>query len=297
MKKFYPTIAALLLGSALTTSAATLQNAPDTNTPAEATSGNPDVTSESFKTLKIIHPWTGKRVAYFGDSIIDPKNKAASTKYWGWLQQWLDITPYVYGVSGRQWNDIPRQAEALKAEHGNDFDAILIFIGTNDYNAGVPLGQWYTEKDEEVMAGIHEAKHMVTRKHRYMLMNDSTVCGRINTALDKVKRMFPTKQIVILTPIHRAQFNGHEKNWQPREDYRNKCGEHFLSYVNAVKEAGQLWSVPVIDLSELCGLFPLMDEYAQYFNDKDWDRLHPNDAGHKRMALTLLYQLLALPVF
>ena len=47
------------------------------------------------------HPWQGKKVAYFGDSITDPRNKAAKNKYWAWLQQWLQITPYVYGVSGR----------------------------------------------------------------------------------------------------------------------------------------------------------------------------------------------------
>ena len=62
------------------------------------------------------HPWKGKRVAYFGDSITDPRNKASVTKYWGFLHNWLGITPYVYGVSGRQWNDIPRQADLLKKE-------------------------------------------------------------------------------------------------------------------------------------------------------------------------------------
>lgn len=88
------------------------------------------------------HPWQGKRVAYFGDSITDPRNKASKKKYWGFLEDWLGITPYVYAVSGRQWNDIPRQAGQLHTEHGDSVDAILIFIGTNDYNAGVPIGEW-----------------------------------------------------------------------------------------------------------------------------------------------------------
>ena len=35
------------------------------------------------------HPWKGKKVAYFGDSITDPKNKASKNKYWTYLQQWL----------------------------------------------------------------------------------------------------------------------------------------------------------------------------------------------------------------
>ena len=105
---------------------------------------------------QIFHPWQGKRVAYFGDSIADPRNSGSKKKYWGFLNDWLQIEPYVYGVSGREWNDIPHQADLLHAEHGDSVDAIIIFMGTNDYNNGVPIGQWYTERKEQVMAGIHE---------------------------------------------------------------------------------------------------------------------------------------------
>ncbi len=243
------------------------------------------------------HPWKGKRVAYFGDSITDPRNSGSKKKYWGFLQDWLGITPYVYGVSGRMWNDVPRQAQKLQEEHGDSVDAILIFMGTNDYNTGIPIGEWFTERPEQVMAGIHETKHLVDRRHRYPVMCDSTYRGRINKAMDYVKRMYPRKQIVLLTPIHRAEFYANEKNWQPREDYTNLCGEYLDAYVESVKEAGNLWAVPVIDLNALCGLYPLMDEMAQYFKNAENDRLHPNDEGHRRMALTLMGQLMALPVF
>lgn len=243
------------------------------------------------------HPWKGKRVAYFGDSITDPNNDGSKKKYWGFLKDWLGITPYVYGVSGRQWNDIPRQARKLKEEHGDSVDAILIFIGTNDYNAGVPIGEWFTERPEKVMAGIHEPKHLVDRRHRYPVMSDSTYRGRINKALDCVKRMYPRKQIVLLTPIHRAEFYANDNNWQPREDYTNQCGEYIDAYVQSVKEAGNLWAVPVIDMNALCGLYPLMDEMAPYFKNAENDRLHPNDEGHVRMAQTLMQQLQMLPVF
>ena len=245
----------------------------------------------------IHHPWEGKRVAYFGDSITDPNNNGSTLKYWNYLQEWLQITPCVYGKSGRQWNDIPRQADQLKAEHGDSIDAIMIFIGTNDYNAGVPVGEWFTEREEQVVAGIHEPKHMVDRKHRYPVMSDSTYRGCINKALDYVKRLYPQKQIVLLTPIHRAEFYASDSNWQPREDYTNKCGEYIDAYVQSVKEAGNLWALPVIDLNALSGLYPLMDEEAQFFHNPQNDRLHPNNEGQRRLALTLMYQLLALPVF
>ena len=242
-----------------------------------------------------IHPWMQKRVAYFGDSITDPRNSGSKKKYWHFLQEWLGIEPYVYAVSGRQWNDIPRQADKLKSEHGTDFDAILIFIGTNDYNNGVKIGEWYEERDEQVMYGHGQPKKLTDRKRRYMKMDKDTYRGRINIAIDKVKRMFPDKQIVLLTPIHRAGFYANDKNWQCTEDYTNQCGIYLDEYIDAVKEAGNIWAVPVIDLNAVSGLYPMMDEHAQYFKSAESDRLHPNDKGHERLARTLMYQLLALP--
>lgn len=245
----------------------------------------------------ITHPWQGKRVAYFGDSITDPSNKAADRKYWLCLSEWLNLTTYVYGKSGRQWDDIPRQAEKLQKEHGDSVDAIMIFIGTNDYNNGTPLGEWYTEKEEMVMYGHGKPKAETLRKRQYLCMDANTFRGRINIAMDKVKRMYPTKQIVVLTPIHRQNFFRSDTNWQCSEDYTNQCGEYLQAYVDATKEIANLWAVPVIDLNSLCGLYPMLDEYAQYFNDADTDRLHPNNKGHERMAKTLYYQLIGIPVY
>ena len=153
------------------------------------------------------HPWQGKRVAYFGDSITDPNNKAAKKKYWGLLADWLQIEPYVYGVSGRQWNDIPRQTAQLLREHGQQVDAIIVFMGTNDYNNGVPLGRWWDERQAQVEYGHGQPKQLVTRRQRTPSMDASTYRGRINIAMDSLKRTYPTKQIVLLTPIHRADFH------------------------------------------------------------------------------------------
>lgn len=243
------------------------------------------------------HPWAGKKVAYFGDSITDPRNKASKNKYWSLIEQWLGVTPYVYAVSGRQWDDIPRQADLLQAQHGDTVDAIIILMGTNDYNNGVPLGKWYEEKEEEVMYGHGKPKQMTLRKRQYMCMDKDTYRGRINIAMEKVKKMYPRKQIVVMTPIHRQNFHANEKNWQCSEDYTNQCGEYLQAYIDATKEVANVWAVPVIDMNSLCGLYPMLDEYAQFFRDADTDRLHPNDAGHERMAKALMYQLLTVPVF
>ena len=247
-----------------------------------------------------VHPWQGKRVAYLGDSVTDPNNKAASKKYWGWLKDWLQMDAYVYGVSGRQWNDIPRQTAKLRQDHGNEVDAILIFCGTNDYNNGIPLGEWWDERTTQVEYGHGQAKKMVTRRQRTPAMDPTTYRGRINIALDSLKRTYPAKQIVLLTPLHRSSFFANEKNWQCDESYTNQCGEYLDAYVEATKEAANVWAVPVIDWNATSGLFPLLDEHGQYFNRpaggaEGTDLLHPNNIGHERMARTLMQQLLALP--
>ena len=257
------------------------------------------------------HPWQGARVAFFGDSITDarvvPGNRdtknpdnhdwtdLSDNHYWGYLQKWLGIHPYVYGVNGRQWDDIPDQADRLKAEHGDEFDAIMIFIGTNDYISDVLLGEWYDETPQTVTAALGYPATEFLKIKRTPSMDGNTLKGRINIAMDKLKRMFPEKQIILLTPIHRAFATFGAGNIQPEESYPNRLGLYIHDYVEAIKEAANVWSVPVIDLNALCGLNPMIEEHARYFANPDTDRLHPNAKGHERIAKTLMYQLSALP--
>ena len=113
----------------------------------------------------IQHPWQGKKVGYIGDSITDPNCYGNEIKkYWDFLKEWLGITPYVYGVSGRQWNDVPRQAEKLKEEHGTEVDAIIVLMGTNDFNNGVPIGEWFTEKEFGKRTGTRGRKRSAALK-------------------------------------------------------------------------------------------------------------------------------------
>lgn len=245
---------------------------------------------------EFIHPWQGKRVGYIGDSITDPRNGGGKIKkYWQFLQEWLGMTPYVYGISGRQWNDVERQATLLHQEHGGEVDAILVFMGTNDFNHGVPIGEWFTESVEQVYAAQGKPKRLETRTKRTPVMSDDTFRGRINKGMAALKRLFPDKQIVLLTPLHRALANFNDKNVQPEECYRNWCGEYVDAYVQAVKDAGNLWGVPVIDLNAVSGLNPMVEQQLIYFHDPAKDQLHPNSRGQERMARTLMYQLLALP--
>ena len=236
--------------------------------------------------------WKGKRVAFLGDSITDKKHVGTTKCYWEYLAEMLGLEPLVYGINGHQWNGILRQAQRLLEEQGDKVDAIIVFAGTNDYNAGLPLGEWFTETEMETIVG---GPRTTVRKHRTPVMADTTFKGRINLVMDFLKTHFPTQQIILMTPLHRAYARFSDKNIQPDENFANKIGLYIDDYVRTIKEAGNVWAVPVIDLNSISGLFPMNDAHAPYFHKTDTDRLHPNAEGHRRMAQAIIYQLRAYP--
>ncbi|MBR0340584.1 MAG: SGNH/GDSL hydrolase family protein, partial [Alistipes sp.] len=214
--------------------------------------------------------WRGARVAYLGDSITDKRQveKGLNDTYWVYLEQLLGTESLVYGISGHQWSHIPGQTDKLIADHAQNVDVIMIFVGTNDYNASVPLGEWYSEEVVNVeVTGPKGSKSglMADRKKRTLLMDNSTYRGRINIAMSKLKEAYPTKQIILLTPIHRGDAFLSDRNIQPDELHANGVGEYIDAYVDVVKEAGNVWAVPVIDLNAICGLYPLAASNALYW--------------------------------
>ena len=239
------------------------------------------------------HPWYGARVGIIGDSISDPKVANGPEKYYWYMAREIGIIPCVVAQNGQQWNEVLPQANRLKSEYGDNVDAILILMGTNDFNAGVPIGEWFTEEYVQVEAANGEPKSMQTRRHRTLNLDQSTFKGRINMAIDSLKNMYPHQQIILMTPLHRGYAKFGETNIQPDENYTNSCGEYVDAYVNAVKEAGSVWAVPVIDLNAISGIFPLNRSQKEYF-PRDRDRLHPTDEGHERIAHALIAWLRCL---
>lgn len=235
--------------------------------------------------------WFGKKVAFLGDSLTDAQHVGTTRNYWQYLQDFLGLEPLVYGLNGWRWNGVKTQAEKLFAEHGEDLDAIVVFMGTNDYNSGVPPGEWYDIQN----VAVNSHGRIMTKPRRIFRRDETTLRGCINIGMSWLKEHFPRQQIILLTMIHRgfADFGG--DNIQPDESFPNDIGLYADDYVRIIREAGNVWSVPVIDLNSLAGLFPTMDVYSGYFHDAETDRLHPAASGHERIARTLMYQLLALP--
>ena len=153
------------------------------------------------------HPWSGKKVVYLGDSITDPSQIARHnhSTYWKYMQELYGIEPHVYAVSGYQWNRIYPMAQKMQSEMGDTPDAILILLGTNDFNSGVPLGEWYQVSEEDVnRRGV-----TIRQPRRCFAKNMGTFRGRINTVMEYLKHNFPDQQIVIME-WSRIVINGKE---------------------------------------------------------------------------------------
>lgn len=203
--------------------------------------------------------WQGRRVAFLGDSITDPIHVACSSNYWNFLQRDLGIIPYVYGVSGHRWKQIYDQARQLFSEHSDEVDAIVVFAGTNDYNANDPLGDWTAD--------------------------ENTFRGRIVRAMDYLTAHFPGVDIWLLTPLHRGYAQFGPTNVQPDERHANTAGLWLDDYIAVIKEASSRWGATrLIDLNAESGLYPMLDSHLRYFGNPATDRLHPNTEGHERLA-------------
>ncbi len=251
-----------------------------------------EISAETYASANESHQWKGKKVAFLGDSITDRQRIGTQKCYWEYLTEMLGIEAFSYGINGNQMDGLLKQAQLLLQEHGQETDAIIVFAGTNDFNAGVPIGKWFEEVKRD--APMPNGKKAV-RTYREMSTDTDTFCGRINRLMDYLKTNFSTQQIILLTPLHRgfAQFGNN--NVQPEEAFTNSKGLFISDYVQTIKEAGNVWAVPVIDLNSLSGLYPMNDSHVPYFHNGETDRLHPNAEGHKRMAKTLMYQMMALP--
>ena len=94
--------------------------------------------------------------------------------------------------------------------------------------------------------------------------------GACHTLFSGLIEKYPDKTIVVMTPMHRT--NELDKNTPLRD------------FVYAEREVAEFYSIPVVDLWAdlgICARVPVQKEL--YFAD----HVHPNDAGHEKIAYTL----------
>ncbi|MBQ1633878.1 MAG: SGNH/GDSL hydrolase family protein [Bacteroidaceae bacterium] len=235
------------------------------------------------------NPWKGKRVGVLGDSISDGVHVGTEKCWWEFMSEWLGLVTTCFAQNGANISGMLTQAQQLlkvQREEGKAFDAVIIFGGTNDYNQGCTLGNWYNERTES--NGV---------KHRALAVSTSTFRGRLNNLLNYVKKNFPKARVYIMSPIHRGYANFGGSNVQQDEAYSNSLGLFLDSYIECVEQAASIWALNYWDVHAMSGLLPSMSAYDSYMHNADTDRLHPGTKGHRRLAKVtteLLLQTLPL---
>ena len=200
-------------------------------------------------------PWAGKKCVFFGDSIT--AGIGSTVQYANVLASLKGIHPVNYGVNGSILvdNGMSRVTAFVTDYADNPADAFIFAYGTNDWGGGKPLGEWYTTDSNGV---------------RTLTTDTTTFRGAWVQILTYLKTNFDGKKIILMTPIHRG------------DDLKPVSGRYLEEYVNVIKEAGEIFSVDVIDLYGESGLTPDINPNTAYFTGND--RLHPNAEGHKQMA-------------
>jgi lysophospholipase L1-like esterase len=181
-------------------------------------------------------------------------------------------------------------------------DVYSVFLGTNDWWQGLPLGSL---NDYINHTGI------------------KTTYGAYRIIIDKIRNLNPAAKIILITPMQRGDFvyiaDAHNNAFGC---YKPKNGQDLSQFADAVKEIAGYEKCPVIDLYYKSGITvkntvkfkklkdsvsgkyhnykypayigipfqPGTDEYPYPLNaiGYTYDGLHPSDKGYQRIADMLI---------
>ncbi len=203
----------------------------------------------------------GKKIAFLGDSITmgDGVDREENI-FWNRVAAKTGAQCFGYGIGGTR---IAKQRIPMDPIWDQDFvsrvdtmipdaDIVVVFGGTNDYGHGdAPFG---SPEDQTA----------------------DTFCGALNVLYTKLYARYPDAQLVVMTPTHR----GPEREGPLTGDGVRRVAT-MQQYVQAIRDAAERFSIPVLDLWAAGGLAPQVPELRRKYMP---DGLHPNDAGHERIA-------------
>lgn len=213
-----------------------------------------------------------KKIAFLGDSITQGCGASGEDRFfWNLLAKDTGAVSYGYGIGGTRI--APQHTPSAEPVYDRyfasrvddmipDADIAVVFGGTNDFGHGdAPFG---TLNDR----------------------SEDTFCGALRVLLEKLIVRYPHAQLVVMTPTHRE-----DEEVLDRGDTGAPRQAKLTAYVNAITEICGDYAVPVLDLFRTSGLQPRVPVLKELYMP---DGLHPNDAGHRKIADRLIGFLTAL---
>lgn len=241
----------------------------------------------------------GDSITYLNDHLDETGHRVTK----GYVTRVVEALPNVAFVNqGHNGWTAARIADAIDTLGLTRADIYSVFLGTNDWWAGRPVG---TMDDYRGNTG------------------SGTLHGSFRIIVDTLRRLNPDARILLITPMTRVDFvylaNMKNNAWG---SYRDRAGQSLSQFADAIKAIGQHERVDVVDLfthPELplerlvkfkrlkdpqTGAYrdypypafidvpfdPSADEYPYPLDaiDMTYDGLHPSDAGYAGIAQALL---------
>jgi lysophospholipase L1-like esterase len=203
-----------------------------------------------------IKKWAGKKWCCVGDSLTEI-NSTTTKRYFDYVKDETGIEIRNMGVSGTGY---ARHQESGKAFYQRiesvptDVDVVTIFGSGNDGSAGLEIG---TPADT----------------------GTTTLCGCINTTIDKLYAILPTVPLGIVSPT--------PWGWQTPDDE----GCFMYRYSNALKAICERRGIPFLDLFRQSAFRTMKDGAVNaethdllFSSDPVGNCTHPNELGHQLLA-------------
>ena len=202
----------------------------------------------------ILKKWSNKNMVMFGDSLVSAElDDAYRNGYVGRLKNLLTLNiASNQGVSGRPMANGTPNGDGTNTTINNfatftNYDLCLIAVGTNDFKLNVPLGS---------LGQIGDTT-----------FDTNTFYGAYRDAIEHILTVNPEIRICLWTPLQRDN-SGYDVN------YTNAAGCKLIDYVNAIKEIGKMYAIPVLDLYATSGVTELT------LSTFTADGLHLNSTGY-----------------
>ena len=241
--------------------------------------------------------WTaiGDSITYLNDHPEQTGNRVHSGYLTRVTEQFPNIKYINQGHNGWTTPGIAKEIENLGL---TKTDIYSVFLGTNDWWQGLPVGSF---QDYIEQTGV------------------GTTFGAYRIIINKIRSLNPTARIILITPLQRSDFvyiaDAHNNAYG---SYKSKSGQALAQFADAVKDIANYEHFPVIDLYHNSGVIvknavkfkrlkdsvtgvyrnikypkyiglpfhPGIDEYPYPTDaiDYTFDGLHPSDKGNKVIA-------------